>query len=134
VPHHLGSVWRHHATGWVLCCAVLWSGHYVRSSAYCNSQKLLGCPNQAEWDGRGILYVRDKREIYNIGDLCRKAEGKRLLGRNRREWEYNIKMDSQWKRKEGHGLNSSGSAEGEAVGHCENGIGSMVHGQQAILE
>jgi len=31
-------------------------------------------------------------------------------------------------------LNSSGSAEGQAVGHCEDDIGSLVHGQQGILE
>ena len=43
-------------------------------------------------------------------------------------------MDHQWDRKEGHGLNSSGSAEGQGVGHCDDGIGSSVHGQQGVLE
>jgi len=42
-----------------------------------------------------MWHLRGKKEIYNIQDFCRKAEEKRPLGRHRRKWEYNIKMDHQ---------------------------------------
>jgi len=44
----------------------------------------------------------------------------RSLGRHRRRWEGNIKMDLQeavWK----HGLDSSGSEEGQVEGICGGG-------------
>jgi len=37
--------------------------------------------------------MREKRGIYRI--LVRKPEGKRILGRPRRRWEDNVKMDLQ---------------------------------------
>jgi len=37
--------------------------------------------------------VRDSRVVYRI--LVRKPEGERPLGRQRRRWEVNIKMDLQ---------------------------------------
>jgi hypothetical protein len=37
--------------------------------------------------------MEERRETYGI--LARKPEGRRPLGRPRRKWEYNIKMDLQ---------------------------------------
>jgi hypothetical protein len=36
---------------------------------------------------------RERRDVYRV--LVGKPEGKRPLGRPRRRWEYNIKMDLQ---------------------------------------
>jgi hypothetical protein len=49
-----------------------------------------------------------------------KREGRRPLGRARHGWEDNIKMDLQdvgW----GHGLDVSGSEQGQVVGSCKHG-------------
>jgi len=43
-----------------------------------------------DW-GRGAFGAYEKREVYRI--LMGKPEGKRPLGRPRRRWEDNIKMD-----------------------------------------
>ena len=40
-----------------------------------------------------VARMRERRGVYSI--LVRKPEGKRPLGRPRRRWEYNIKMDLQ---------------------------------------
>jgi hypothetical protein len=37
--------------------------------------------------------MEEKRDVYSV--LVGKPEGKRLLGRPRRRWENNIKMDLQ---------------------------------------
>jgi hypothetical protein len=42
------------------------------------------------WTGN-VARIRAKRNAYKI--LVGKPEGKRLLGRPRRRWEDNIKMD-----------------------------------------
>jgi hypothetical protein len=47
-----------------------------------------------------------------------KAEEKRPLGKPRRRWEDNIKMDLQ-KMGLGRGLHLSGSAQGQMTGCCE---------------
>jgi len=49
------------------------------------------------WEGRGLYRV-----------LVGKPEGYRPLGRPRRRWEYNIKMDLQEVGCEGHGLDRAG--------------------------
>jgi hypothetical protein len=52
--------------------------------------------------------------------LVGKPGGKRPLGRPRRRWEDNIKIDLQevgW----GYGLNRSGSGQGQVAGTCEWG-------------
>jgi hypothetical protein len=52
--------------------------------------------------------------------LVGKPEGRRPLGRSRRRWEDNIKMDLRevgW----GHALNRSGPGQGQAKGCCECG-------------
>jgi len=48
-----------------------------------------------------------------------KPEGKRQLGRGRRRWEGNIKMEQQKEVGWGHGLDVSGSEEGQVAGCCE---------------
>jgi hypothetical protein len=42
---------------------------------------------------RHVAHIGDSRVVYRI--LVGKPEGKRLLGRPRRRWEYNIKRDLQ---------------------------------------
>jgi hypothetical protein len=52
--------------------------------------------------------------------LVGKPEGRRPLGRPRRRWEDNIKMDLLevgW----GHGLDQSGSGQGQVAGCCGYG-------------
>ena len=48
-------------------------------------------------------------------------EGKRPLGRPRRRWEDNIKMDLQEVRMWGYGLDRSGSVLGQLADACECG-------------
>ena len=43
--------------------------------------------------GAGHVARMGRREVYKV--LVGKPEGKRLLGRSRRRWEDNIKMDLQ---------------------------------------
>ena len=53
-----------------------------------------------------VARVAERRDAYRV--LVRKPEGKRPLGRLRRRWEVNIKIDHQemgWE----HGLDRSGS-------------------------
>ena len=50
-----------------------------------------------------------------------KPEGKRPLGRPRRRWENNIKMDLQEVGCKGHGLDRCGSGWGQVAGICECG-------------
>jgi len=49
----------------------------------------------------------ERRGVYRV--LVRKSEGKRPLGRPRRRWEDNVKMDLQEVGCEGHGLDRAGS-------------------------
>ena len=61
-----------------------------------------------------------------------KPEGKRLLGRRRRRWEDNIKMDLQEVVCGGHGLNRSGSGQEQVASTCECGnepSGSITCGE-----
>jgi hypothetical protein len=50
------------------------------------------------WAGR-VARIGDRRSVYRV--LVGKPEGKRSLGRSRRRWEDNIKMDLQEVRCEG---------------------------------
>jgi len=43
--------------------------------------------------GGACIAYRERRGVYRV--LVGKPEGKRPLGRHRRRWEYNIKMDLQ---------------------------------------
>jgi len=43
--------------------------------------------------GVALAFMGERRDVYKV--LVGKPEGKRLLGRRRRRWEDNIKMDFQ---------------------------------------
>ena len=58
------------------------------------------------WAGH-VARTRKRRGVYR--DLVWKPEGKRPLGRPRRRWEDNIKMDLQAVGCGGYGLNRAGS-------------------------
>jgi hypothetical protein len=58
----------------------------------------------------------EMRNAYNIS--VGKPEGKRPLGRPRRRWEDNIRMDL---REIGCGLDSSGLGQGPVVAYYEQG-------------
>ena len=60
-------------------------------------------------EGRGVHRV-----------LVGKPEGKRPLGRPRRRWEDNIKMDL-WEVGGGWRLDGVGSGQGQMAGTCECG-------------
>jgi hypothetical protein len=69
--------------------------------------------------GRAWSTNGDKRNACRI--LVGKPEGKRLLGRPRRNWVDNIKMDL---RMEWYVLDSSVSGYGPVEGSCEHGVES----------
>ena len=58
------------------------------------------------WVGH-VARMGERRGVYRV--LVRKSEGKRPLGRPRRRWEDNVKMDLQEVGCEGHGLDRAGS-------------------------
>jgi hypothetical protein len=69
------------------------------------------------WAGH-VARMGEMRGAYRI--LVRISEGRRPLGRPRRRWEDNIKMDLQevgW----GHGLDWAGSGQEQVAGSCECG-------------
>ena len=53
--------------------------------------------------------------------LVGKPEGKRPLGRPRRRWENNVKMDLQEVGCGGYGLDRADSGYGQVAGTCECG-------------
>jgi hypothetical protein len=64
----------------------------------------------------------EKRTAYRI--LMGKSEGKRPLGRHRRRWVDNIKIDLReigWDGMVWYGLDRSDSGEGPVEGSCEHG-------------
>ena len=61
----------------------------------------------------------ERRGVYRV--WVGKPEGKRPLGRPRRRWEDNIKMDLQEVRCGGYGLDRGGSGYGQVAGTCECG-------------
>ena len=64
------------------------------------------------------VWERERKGSYRV--LVGNTEGKRPLGRPRRRWEDNIKMELEevaW----GHGLDRPDSEEGQVVGLCECG-------------
>jgi len=56
---------------------------------------------------RRVASMGERRSIYRV--LVGKPEGKRPLGRPRRRWEDNIKMDHHEVGNGGYGLNRTGS-------------------------
>ena len=69
--------------------------------------------------GRTCSTYGERRGAYRA--LVGKPEGGRPLGRPRRRWEDNIKMDLREVGWGGHGLDQSGSGKGQVVGCCEYG-------------
>jgi hypothetical protein len=74
-------------------------------------------PKETEM-GRACGTYKERRGAYRA--LVGKPEGRRPLGRPRRRWEDNIKMDLQEVRS-GHGLDQSGPGLGQVAGSCEYG-------------
>jgi hypothetical protein len=78
---------------------------------------LLSTKYFAEMGRACSMYRGEERCIQGFGV---KTWGRRTLGRSRRRWEDNIKMDLRevgW----GHRLDSSGSGQGQVAGCCECG-------------
>ena len=61
-----------------------WAGHVARMEESRSALKLLG------WAGH-LVIIEEGRSAFKI--LTGKPTGKRLLGRPRRRWENNIRMD-----------------------------------------
>jgi hypothetical protein len=70
------------------------------------------------WAGH-VARVGKRRGAYRA--LVGKPEGRSLFGRPRRRWEDNIKMDFREIGWGGHGLNVSGSGQGQVASACECG-------------
>jgi hypothetical protein len=67
------------------------------------------------WAGH-VARMGEKRGACRI--LVGRPEGRRQLGRSRRRWDDNIKMDLEqvgW----AHGLDSAGSGLGQMAANCE---------------
>jgi hypothetical protein len=63
--------------------------------------------------------MEERRVVHRV--LVEKPGGKRPLGRPRRRWEENIKMDLQKVGCGVYGLDRAGSGKGQVVGTCECG-------------
>jgi hypothetical protein len=68
-----------------------------------------------------------RRGVYRV--LVGKPEAKSPLGRPRRRWEENIKMDLQEVGCGGYGLDRAGSGSGEMAGTCNEPSGSIKCGE-----
>jgi len=72
----------------------------------------------------------EKRGMYRV--LVGKPDGRRLLGRPRRRWENNMKIDLQEVGCGGYGLDRAGSRDGQVAGIFECGnepSGSIKFGE-----
>jgi hypothetical protein len=81
------------------------------------------------WAGY-VARVGERRGAYSV--LVRKPEGRRPLGRLKRRWEDDIKMDLREVGWWGHGLDRSGSGLGQVAGCCECGnefLGCLTCGE-----
>jgi hypothetical protein len=67
------------------------------------------------WAGH-VARMGERRGVYGV--FVRKPEGKSLLGRSRRRWENNIKMDLQKVGLGGHGLDWSGLGQAQVEDTC----------------
>ena len=70
------------------------------------------------WAGH-VARMEERRGAYRV--LVGKPEGRRPLGRPRRRWEDNIKMNLRRVWYGGHGLDRSVSGQGQVAGFCERG-------------
>ena len=81
------------------------------------------------WVGH-VERMGERRGVYRV--LVGKPEGKRPLGRPRRRWEHNIKMDLREVGCAEYGLDRSSSGYGQVAVTCECGnepSGSMKCGK-----
>ena len=62
--------------------------------------------NRNRWAGH-VIRMGERRGVYRV--FVGKPEGKRPLGRHRRRWEDNIKMDFSGKDMWGQGQDRAGS-------------------------
>jgi len=69
-----------------------------------------------KWAGH-VALMEERRGVHRV--LVGKPQGKRPLGRHKRRWEYNIKMDLQVVGRGGHGLDRYGSELGRVAGSYE---------------
>jgi hypothetical protein len=67
---------------------------------------------------KGSTYGGEERGLQG---LVRKPERKRPLGRPRRRWEDDIKLDIQEVACGGYGLDRAGSGQGQVAGNCDCG-------------
>jgi len=67
----------------------------------------------------GACSTCGERGVFRV--LMGKPERKRPLGRHRRRWEHNIKMDLQVVGCGGDGLDRAGSGYRQVAGTCECG-------------
>jgi hypothetical protein len=82
--------------------------------------------------GQNIIrwsYIRDGRGgacgQVHAGCWWGRPERKRSLGRSRRRWENNIKMNLKEKGIGRHGLDGASSGQGQAPGSCKCGDGLL---------
>jgi hypothetical protein len=71
-----------------------------------------------KWD-RHVVRMGEMRNAYNI--LVGKPEGKRTLGRPKRRWKNNTRMNLRGNRVRRCGLDASGTGLGPVIGSCEHG-------------
>jgi hypothetical protein len=72
-----------------------------------------------------VAIIGETRRIYMV--LVGKPEGKRPLGRPRRRWEDNIKVDLQEVGCGGHKLDRADSGKGQVAGTCDCGNEPSVY-------
>jgi hypothetical protein len=66
-----------------------------------------------------VARMGKERKVYK--GLVGKPEGKRPLGRPRRRWEHEIRMDVGETGLRGYELDSTSSGQGQVAGCCECG-------------
>ena len=82
-------------------------GNEELNSLYCSPNIVRVIKSRRiRWVGH-VGRMGERRGVYRV--LVRKREGKRQLGRPRRRWEYNIKMDLQEVGCGGYGLDRADS-------------------------
>jgi hypothetical protein len=73
---------------------------------------------RVRWAGH-VARMMEGRGVYRV--LVGRPERKRALGKHRRRWEDNIKLDLREIGIDGDELDSAGSGQGPVTGFCEHG-------------